>query len=469
MTECNFIDGQQLTPNSFGTFNSYGVWQPLTYGGSYGTNGFYLPFSSSNSSSYAGFFSGSSYSLTTTATQIIPATGDFTIEALINFGSLASYPVIACQGTAGQPGRSIFLVSSNGKLELQNDLTSIGSAVGAITTNRWYYVAVTRSGANSALYINGVQVAINSTTFGTIQNTTLRIGVDFSSDYISSGYVSNFRVSSVVRTISTTAPTTAFTNDASTIFLTLQGATIVDNSTNAYAITNSGTVTTSVQYPFSYNVFNDYSPQGNNWTPNNISGLSGSTYDSMTDVPTLTSTTAANYAVLNPLRPASYSNGTITDGNLKFSQAAASYVSTNSNVYMTTGSGQWYWEVTCTSIGFVTSIGIGNIVSANGAAASGTWCYHYDGSKYVNGANSAYGASYTSGDVLGFAFDATTGSLTCYKNGTSQGVLATGLTSGPYFAFGTLYGTWNVAYNFGQQPFKYTPPTGYLALNTYNI
>jgi hypothetical protein len=33
MTECNFIDGQQLTPNSFGTFNSYGVWQPAKYTG----------------------------------------------------------------------------------------------------------------------------------------------------------------------------------------------------------------------------------------------------------------------------------------------------------------------------------------------------------------------------------------------------------------------------------------------------
>ena len=44
MSNVNWIDGQQLTANSFGAFNSYGVWQPINYGGSYGTNGFYLPF-----------------------------------------------------------------------------------------------------------------------------------------------------------------------------------------------------------------------------------------------------------------------------------------------------------------------------------------------------------------------------------------------------------------------------------------
>jgi hypothetical protein len=55
LAEINFIDGQALTPNSFGTFNSYGVWQPITYGGSYGTNGFYLPFSNNASTTTLGY------------------------------------------------------------------------------------------------------------------------------------------------------------------------------------------------------------------------------------------------------------------------------------------------------------------------------------------------------------------------------------------------------------------------------
>ena len=40
------IDGQALTPTSFGEFDTNGVWQPKAFsGGSYGTNGFRLPFS----------------------------------------------------------------------------------------------------------------------------------------------------------------------------------------------------------------------------------------------------------------------------------------------------------------------------------------------------------------------------------------------------------------------------------------
>lgn len=46
MTEVNFIDGQALTPSSFGEFdNTTGVWKPKKYTGTYGTNGFYLNFS----------------------------------------------------------------------------------------------------------------------------------------------------------------------------------------------------------------------------------------------------------------------------------------------------------------------------------------------------------------------------------------------------------------------------------------
>jgi hypothetical protein len=47
LAEFNNIDGQALTPTSFGETNaSTGVWQPKAYAGTYGTNGFYLKFSS---------------------------------------------------------------------------------------------------------------------------------------------------------------------------------------------------------------------------------------------------------------------------------------------------------------------------------------------------------------------------------------------------------------------------------------
>jgi hypothetical protein len=45
-----WIDGQQLTPSSFGeTDTTSGIWIPKAYTGSFGTNGFYLKFASSGS------------------------------------------------------------------------------------------------------------------------------------------------------------------------------------------------------------------------------------------------------------------------------------------------------------------------------------------------------------------------------------------------------------------------------------
>jgi hypothetical protein len=49
LTDINFIDGQALTPSSFGETNeTTGVWSPIRYAGSYGTNGFYLKFSNNS-------------------------------------------------------------------------------------------------------------------------------------------------------------------------------------------------------------------------------------------------------------------------------------------------------------------------------------------------------------------------------------------------------------------------------------
>ena len=49
MAEVHFIDGQALTPSSFGSTDSTtGHWKPKVYSGSYGTNGFYLDFADSN-------------------------------------------------------------------------------------------------------------------------------------------------------------------------------------------------------------------------------------------------------------------------------------------------------------------------------------------------------------------------------------------------------------------------------------
>ena len=50
MSDVFFIDGQALTPSSFGeTDTDTGIWKPKAYTGTYGTNGFYLKFANSAS------------------------------------------------------------------------------------------------------------------------------------------------------------------------------------------------------------------------------------------------------------------------------------------------------------------------------------------------------------------------------------------------------------------------------------
>ena len=50
ISEFNFIDGQALTPSSFGeTDTETGIWKPKLFSGTYGTNGFYLQFKNSAS------------------------------------------------------------------------------------------------------------------------------------------------------------------------------------------------------------------------------------------------------------------------------------------------------------------------------------------------------------------------------------------------------------------------------------
>ena len=210
----------------------------------------------------------------------------------------------------------------------------------------------------------------------------------------------------------------------------------------------------------------DYSGNGNNWTPNNISVTAGVTYDSMLDVPTV-GATSSNYAVLNPVTAV---KSTLLDGNLRTNAGDKYSIST-----IGVTSGKWYAEMTVTAVGTESSFGIATAADSGGAAVGNnawSWGYYFTGGKYNNGSNVAYGSSYTTGDVIGCAFDADNGTLTFYKNNVSQGTAFSGLTSGPYFfaMSGRTSGTPNnCSINFGQRPFTYTPPTGFVALNTQNL
>jgi len=220
----------------------------------------------------------------------------------------------------------------------------------------------------------------------------------------------------------------------------------------------------------------DFSGNGNYWTTNNISITAGVTYDSMTDVPTLTSATAANFPVLNTLVPNPNGTPTYSNANLSVNCASASNFTAVPATMLLPTTGKWYAEFYAvygdgtTSILDMGLLGSTDFPTASGVIGTGATSYGYraNGNKLNNNVGTAYGATYTTGDLIAIAFDATAGSLTFYKNNTSQGVAFTGLTAQYFFAVGGYnFAQW--ACNFGQRPFTYTPPTGFVALNTYNL
>lgn len=54
-----------------------------------------------------------------------------------------------------------------------------------------------------------------------------------------------------------------------------------------------------------------------------------------------------------------------------------------------------------------------------------SWIYDMNGQKRNNASGVAYGATWTTGDVIGATFNTSTGAITFYKNGVSQGVAYT--------------------------------------------
>ena len=222
----------------------------------------------------------------------------------------------------------------------------------------------------------------------------------------------------------------------------------------------------------------DYSGNANNWTTNNFSVTAGAGNDSMTDVPTpwiVYNTTGdvggvvrGNYATANPLD--TNSALLFANGNLDLSNSSGTGVSCRSTFQMP--SGKWYWEFTVTNSGTYVGAGIGtNSATTASYVGDSSVSYGYlshTGNKYNSGAATSYGATFTTNDVIGISFDADAGTLVFYKNGVSQGTAFSSLTGGIYLPmFSCRSGS--ISVNFGQRPFAYTPPSGFLSLCTTNL
>jgi hypothetical protein len=438
LAEVNFIDGQPLTPSSFGAYDSNGVWQPARYTGTYGNNGFYLPFSDNSSVNGTG---GTSSANVTYGAGL----GGWTI--VNNLNAIPAGTVVSAIGvyqTSSETGDYAYIVQSNG-------------------SNSFTVVASTALFNHSGTGLEFFKLTSPYTIPGT--------GTFYLAKY-SSGSGLNWGHDS--------ASSTSWQYFVGTVSGTQTWSTYASAYTQPALVYRANTGLTS-----------DSSGNVNFWQGNNISVASGTTYDSMIDSPTNYSDGGngrGNYAVLNPLSNPNSPIFTLSNANLNYS-CSASYGNASKMAVVSSfalSSGKWYCEATETSTnsafgitsGLVsggTSIGVNYAIIYNGGAAGSAATY------------SGTTPAFTTNDVIGLAFDAVALTLAIYKNGALQGTFS-GIEASVsnWFFLQTINSSSSATssiWNFGQQPFRGmyvsgsgssfvgtgAPPSGFVALNTQNL
>ena len=388
--------------------------------------------------------------------------------------------------TGNAPWTAFQLESSDGTLQIT---TFAGSSAGLKTNaqfrdpSAWYHFVIafdTTQATNTnrvKCYVNGVAQTFSNSNYPA-QNSDTKVNgafnhyIGFTSNQYFDGYLAeiNFVDGSQLD------PTSFGAFDDSGVWQAIDtaGLTFGTNGFRLKFADNSGTTATTLG--------KDTSGNSNNFTPNNLSVTAGSGNDSLVDSPTngTASTggdaggvTVGNYATLNALNL--HSDITLSNGNLQIAKANNSYRSAFSTIGVS--SGKWYFEVKPTAnanegvlIGIDQTGNPSRYIGQDNGNNGFSW--KEEGKFYSNDSNVSYGGSgFATNDIIGVAVDLDNGTLTFYKNNTSQGVATSSLPSGTYFFGVSVYHSSTTAeINFGQRAFSNgSVPSGYKALCTSNL
>jgi len=207
---------------------------------------------------------------------------------------------------------------------------------------------------------------------------------------------------------------------------------------------------------------------------------------------------SGNFATFNPLKykASSYTTSGITSGNLQLSSKTGN--AAQLSMGFVNGDGKFYFEVYAASIPSSLHYGvcIGNADLNNVTAGKAIIGYRsINGNKLVstapqtNSTQSAYGATFTGGDIMGCAVDFTNGTIEFYKNNVSQGQFSwssandgstyypfvyqntgiAGVNCGQDSTFCGLLTAGGNADDNGFGDFYYAPPSGFLAMCSANL
>jgi hypothetical protein len=159
LADVNFIDGQALTPSSFGETDAVtGVWKPKKYAGTYGTNGFYLNFSDPSSTTTIGYdYSGNGNNWTS---------NNISVTAGVTYDSMIDTPTPYADGGNGRGNYCVLNALSkmgtptNSAANLQTSLAASSLVNGSqvVSSGKWYYEAQFTSGSDAFIGWNRVDL-----------------------------------------------------------------------------------------------------------------------------------------------------------------------------------------------------------------------------------------------------------------------------------------------------------------------
>ena len=174
LTEVNFIDGQALTPSSFGETDPVtGVWKPKKYTGTYGTNGFYLNFSDNSgttSTTLGKDYSGNGNNWTPNNFSVTAGAGnDSVVDTPTQYGTDTGLgaEVRGNYATMNAVDKNSQIALANGNLDYTNSSSNANTQARATiaypSTGKWYFES-TRGGGGSSF---AAGIGTSTTSLGT--------------------------------------------------------------------------------------------------------------------------------------------------------------------------------------------------------------------------------------------------------------------------------------------------------------
>jgi len=226
------------------------------------TQGTFTPFSQAGWSVY--FDGTGDYLKTGTATPIATTQSTFTVEAFIymtanpsSSGNPNIPTVVGDMAPDSGAANWTFGPTSSRALSFYWYTGSLNSAVGntIMALNAWHHIAVSVSANAIKLFVNGVLQTLTGTTTLTNRLETLNyigFGQNNNTNHVFTGYASNIRIVSgtALYTAAFTPSTAALTAVANTALLTCQNNRFIDNSTNNFTLTATGTPKVQAFSPF---------------------------------------------------------------------------------------------------------------------------------------------------------------------------------------------------------------------------